>query len=234
MREFEEQKRLIQTVFSGEIPSPEEKGLVIQRSLVRHRFQEVLSHAFPLWYARVDKEAFESSLYAFMQHGAQSPLIWKTPDAYRKFVHQERLFREMPCSDDLLWFEWIEVALIMGNYQPYVSSDFSYDKEYKVSRSCALRCLHYNVFEKDTMEKEGEYPLLAYYDFEDDGVYFREISEVLMLFLEHLRYQSMADALDAVAEQSESTKAEVMLFFKDTLRELLASRVIEEDVDSRH
>lgn len=230
MRELEDQKKLMETVFSREPLPSEEKGLIIQRSLVRHRFHEVLSNAFPLWYSRVDREAFEASLYAFMQYGAQSPQIWKTPDEYRRFVHKEALFTEMPYTDDLLWFEWIEVALIMRNYQPLALSDFSYDKAYSLSQSCELKYLHYKVFEKGGIEQSGEYAILAYYDFAEDTVYFREISEVLMLFLEKLQQGSMTEALQAIAEQTDSTEAEVMGFFEDTLGELLDLRIIEEDV----
>jgi hypothetical protein len=226
MRELEDQKMLMQTVFSPETET--DPGLTIQKSLVLHRFHEVISHAFPLWYARVEEDAFVASLYAFMQQGAQSPQIWKTPDAYRKFIHTEQLFRQMPYVDDLLWFEWIEVALIMRYYSPVEVSTFSYDKAYRLSESGVLKNLNFKVFETDGIEQSGTYHLLAYYDFDTDSVFFREISEVLMLFLDTLDHSSLTEAITAIAELSESTEAEVMVFFEDTLRELLALRVIEE------
>jgi len=226
MREREDQKMLMQTVFSPETKAG--PGLAIQKSLVLHRFHEVISHAFPLWYARVEEEAFVTSLYTFMKQGAQSHQIWKTPDEYRKFVHTEQLFREMPYVDDLLWFEWIEVALIMRHYSPVEVSTFSYDKAYRLSESGVLKNLNFKVFETDGIEQSGTYHLLAYYDFDTDSVFFCEISEVLMLFLETLHHSSVSEAITVIAELSESTEAEVMAFFEDTLAELLTLRVMEE------
>ena len=226
MRELDDQKMLIQTVFSQDTET--DPGLKIQKSLVLHRFHEVISHAFPLWYQRVDKEAFVASLYTFMQQGAQSHQIWKAPDAYRKFVHEVQLFREMPYTDDLLWFEWIEVALIMRHYAPSDVSEFSYEKAYRLSDSCVCKQLNFKVFDKESIELAGEYSLLAYYDFEMHSVFFREISEVLMLFLDRLDSGSLLEVVSAIAELTESTEAEVMGFFEDTLRALVCSHVIEE------
>ena len=216
----------MQRVFSPE--SEADRGMRIQQSLVFHRFDEVISNAFPLWYARVDRDAYVASLYAFMQYGAKSPQIWETPNEYRQFVQAEKLFREMPYVDDLLWFEWIEVALIMRQYRPVAASIFSYDKDYKLSESCEIKNIEYKVFETDGIEQKGEYHLLAYYDFDTDSVFFREISEVLMFFLDTLNSSSLSEAIVAIAELTESTEAEVMMFFEDTLRELLALKMIEE------
>ncbi len=228
MRELEEQKMLLRTVFGSIDPAKQEVGLRAQRSLVLHRFYEVISNAFPIWYGMVDKDRFREVLYQFMQHGSKSHQIWRVPDEFRAFIKERNLFADTPYINDLLWFEWIEVELIMRKYSLCGSTEFGYDKEYVLGQNCALRGLDYKVFETGKVDVPGDYKILAYYHFGDQKVYFREISEVLFVFLKQIKEKGFMEAIDYISNLTGSTQSEVKKFFENTLNELHNLCIIKE------
>lgn len=211
-----------------EIPA-NNKGLQAYRFLVEYRFFEVLSNAFPIFYSMVDQKRFEQAVIAFMQSGAKSNEMWRVPDEFRLFVKEQEFFQQtMPFVHDLLWFEWIEVALMMGTYGPKEQSIFSWDKEYTLSKSAVLKVLDYPVYEQKNFENRGEYHLLAYYDFDAKQVYFREIGPPLYLFLSALETKGIQGALEEICHLSEEQPKNVQSFFQYSLEELLFLKVIEE------
>ena len=227
MHELNEQKKLTNIVFEKDEQPPNHQGFKIYKALVFHRFFEVLSNAYPLWYKIVDKGRFKKALYEFMRYGAKSDVVWKMPNEFRKFIKKSKLFEDTLYLNELLWFEWIEVELMMKNYKKEKEKKFSYSFEYKLSDSSVLKKLKYKVYKKECFNEKGEYYLLAYYDFEDYEVYFREISEVLYLFLKELKKSGLKKAIKRVAKLSQSRQKEVKSFLKDALCELVKIRVIE-------
>ena len=159
--------------------------------------------------------------------GLRVDVVWKMPNEFRKFIKKSKLFEDTLYLNELLWFEWIEVELMMKNYKKEKEKKFSYGFEYKLSDSSVLKKLKHKVYKKECFNEKGEYYLLAYYDFEDYEVYFREISEVLYLFLKELKKSGLKKAIKRVAKLSQSRQKEVKSFLKDALCELVKIRVIE-------
>ncbi len=227
MHELNEQKKLTNIVFEKDEQPPNHQGFKIYKALVFHRFFEVLSNAYPLWYKIVDKGKFKKALYEFMRYGAKSDVVWKMPNEFRRFIKKSNLFDDISYLDDLMWFEWIEVELMMKNYKPHAVKKFSFSHDYRLSRSCVVKKLKHRVFEEENFEQKGEYYLLAYYDFGDYEVYYREISEVLFIFLKELGRTDLKIAIKKVARLSGSSQKETKEFFKGSLRDLADTRVIE-------
>ena len=234
MRELKEQVKLVNIAFETSKAPKNHQGFKIYKSLVYHRFFEVLSNAYPLWYEEVEKKRFKKAIYKFMQHGAKSDVVWKMPNEFRKFIKKSKLFNDIPYLNDLLWFEWIEVELVMKNYKKEKLKKFSYSFEYKLSNSSVLKKLKHKVYKKECFNEKGEYYLLAYYDFRDYEVYFREISEVLYLFLKELKKSGLKKAIKKVAKLSQSKQKEVESFLKDALSELVQIRVIKPKLCNRN
>ncbi len=192
----------------------------IYSSLLKKVFFDALSSAYPLFYKEVDKNKFERIVREFMQYGAKNAKMWKMPNEFRLFIKKKKLFRETAYVDDLLWFEWSEVKLMMKNYKTQLPQEFLYKNEYKLSKSCVLKKLKCKVFEQGSFDKKEEYYLLGFYDFKNYRVIYREISIALYLFLKKMDKKGIKKAIKHISKMSEQSKKEVKEFFKDTLCEL--------------
>jgi hypothetical protein len=227
MRELNAQKMLVDVAFENiELPK-DEQGLKVYKSLVLHRFYEVISNGFPLFFKSIDKERFRDIVYEFMKYGAKSTVMWKMPNEFRKFVKKSKILKDIAHINDLLWFEWIEVELMMKNYKLPKQKKFSFKNEYKLNSSAVLKKLKYRVFEEGSFEKKGEYYLIAYYDFNDYQVYYREISSLMYLFIKELDKNGIQKAVKFIAKESGEGKKEVKEFFKETLKELVSLNIIK-------
>ena len=199
----------------------------VYSSLVKKVFFDALSSAYPLFSKEVSKKKFEKIVCKFMQHGAKNVKMWKMPNEFRLFVKKKKLFREIAYVDDLLWFEWSEVKLMMKNYKTQLVQEFSYKNEYKLSKSCVIKKLKYRVFEKGNFTKKGKFYLLAYYNMSEYRVLYVEISQVMYLFLKNLKKNGMKYSIKKIAKMSEQKKKEVKEFLENTLKELLIKGVIK-------
>lgn len=227
MRELNAQKELVDIAFANVKLPQKSQGLKIYKSLVMHRFFEVLSNGFPIFFGQVDDKRFEKIIYKFMQYGSKSAVMWKMPNEFRKFIKKSKLLKDIPYINDLLWFEWIEVELMMKNYKLQKHKEFTYKNEYKLNSSVVLKKLKYKVFEEGSYDKKGEYYLLGYYDFNEYEIYFREISLPLYLFLKELDKNGIKKAIKVIAKMSEQKNKDVKEFFKETLYELVSLNIIK-------
>ena len=215
---FDEQKRLMDIVFGKKESNI--NGEKVYPYLVYKVFFDALSKAYPLFFEEVDKKKFKEIVYEFMQYGAKNIKIWQMPNEFRTFVKKKKLFEEIPYVNELLWFEWIEIELMMKNYNAQEVEKFSYTNEYKLSPSCVLKKLKYKIFEKGNFDKNSKYYLLGFYDFINYRVVFREVSLPLYFLLKKMDKKSLEKAIKSIAKMSEQSKEEVEIFFLDTLTEL--------------
>lgn len=227
MRELNAQKELVDIAFANKKLPEDAQGLKIYKSLVLHRFYEVLSNGYPLFFEQVSEERFEKLVYEFMQYGAKSTVMWKMPNEFRKFVKKSKVLKDIPYINDLLWFEWIEVELMMNNYKLQKSKKFSFNNEYKLNKNSILKKLKYKVFEDGSYDKEGEYYLLAYYDFNEYQVFYREISLPMYLFLKELNKNGLQKAIKLIADMSDEKKKAVKEFFSEPLDELVGLNILK-------
>jgi len=226
MRELNAQKDIVDIAFASKKLPKDSQGLKIYKSLVLHRFYEVLSNGYPIFFQKINEKKFKKLVYEFMRYGAKSTVMWQMPNEFRKFVKKQKVLKDIPYVNDLLWFEWIEVALMMRNYKLQKNEKFSFKNEYKVNKNSILKKLKYKVFEEGSYEVKGDYYLLAYYDFNDFQVYYREISLPLYLFLKELNKNGLQKAIKLIADMSDEKEKSVKEFFKEPLEELVSLKIL--------
>ncbi len=227
MYEYSEQKKLIDITLRRKESPKKHQGYRVYKALVYHRYFEILSNAYPLFYEIVDKKEFENLIQKFMRYGAKKHLVWKMPNEFRKFIKINNFIKEKyPFLDDLLWFEWIEVNLAMKHYKKYKQKKFSYDNKYRLNKNFSLKKLEYKVFEKENFNKKLDTYLLAYYDFGDYSVYYREVSEILYIFLKAFKKSSMQESLKVIANLSKEHINDVKAFLKPALKELVRKQIL--------
>lgn len=234
MREIDAQKSLVSIAFAqSAMPVIDSQGLSVYKELVFHRFFETLSNAFPIFYSIIEKQKFRELIYKFMQSGAKTTVMWRLPNEFRLFIKKEKLLRDIVFVDDLLWYEWIEIYLLMQTPGNFSDREFSWEDEYTLNQNAYIKKLNFRVFEPEHYEQKGEFYLLAYYDLNDFRVYYREISLLMYLFLQRLKSKGLDNALCYIAAMSDEAKPVVQEFFQESLKELLALQVIRQKIKRR-
>jgi len=75
MRELNAQKELVDIAFAHKKLPKDAQGLRVYKSLVLHRFYEVLSNGYPIFFQKISEKRFEKVVYEFMRYGAKSTVI---------------------------------------------------------------------------------------------------------------------------------------------------------------
>lgn len=225
MNEFLKQSSFFTKTISSK-KSKNQKALNLYKDLVFHRFNEVLSNANPIFYENIETKKFEKLVREFMKSGAKTDLIWQVPNEFRTFIKkQKEIKKKFPYIDDLLWFEWIEIKLLMQDYTNFKYSKFSKKSSYRLSKSAKIKKLSYKVYERD-FETKGEFYLLSYYDFEKYEVIYREISEFMYVFLKLISKMSIDEALSKSAKENKISKKELNEVLKEPLKQLCSLGIL--------
>ena len=124
---------------------------------------------------------------------------------------------------DLMWFESIEVELLMGAYDKPIKEFFDWDINFKLSKSMRMKVLSYGV-NKGEYQKERECPLIMYYHFQEYAVYFQEVTPFMFRFLSYLDEHLPSVALIHICEDfGIEEHDEVKELLEETLKSLLLS-----------
>ena len=228
MLESASQKRLME-IATGMLPLPAQDTNRLQayQELVFHRFNEVISNCFPLSREHIGEVRLKELITLFMHAKPKTPFIWQTPNEFRAFLKENALVDDLAFIHDLLWFEWIEVELFMGEYKALHVKDFSWDNDYRLASNTRIKDLEYKVFEGE-YETQGAYWVLGYYDIASGDVLFRELNEVLYLFLMTQEERGTQKALRHIATLAEADNEEVKAVLQEALDTLVKEGVMEQ------
>lgn len=203
------------------------KALMLYKELVFHRFNEVLTNANPIFSELISKKDFEKLIVKFIKNGAKTDLVWQIPNEFRAFIKKQKdIKKKFPYIDDLLWFEWIEVKLFMGNYKGFKFDSLDFKKSYKLSSSAKLKKLFYKVYKRE-FETKGEYPLLSYYDMNQQEVIYREISPFMYSFLKLISKVSVKEAIKIISKENNIKQKELKEILTEPLKELCSLGVLK-------
>ncbi len=114
---YQIEKNLVHWCKTGQpvrIPGTRQKGLQQYRRLLRNNFNEVMKQAFPIARTVLPEAQWDRLIDDFMAaHPAATPQIWKLPREFYHFVKANGYGDRMalPFLNDLLHFEWIEIAV---------------------------------------------------------------------------------------------------------------------------
>lgn len=206
------------------ISSMASQGHKLYEALVHHRFYEVITNAFPILSAHVPKQMLEDAIVDFIKHAPKTPYIWQVPFYFWKFA-QEHKSLNLPYVEDLLWYEWSEIELMMEVYEPLHVSTFSWNEEWQRDPSVRLRKLSYRVFESNFSEK-GSFFLLAWYDTAQQTACYKEVGEVLYTFLEYLEHCTFEQSIQKLMEETQSERKTIENYLQDALISLCNEGII--------
>lgn len=98
------------------IPGVRDTHVRQYRRLVYNVVDDMLQSAYPLTRRRLTEEEWEGLVQAFFSsHACLSPQVWYMPKELYEYVVQSAhpLLSKYPFLGDLLWLEWLEIALFM-------------------------------------------------------------------------------------------------------------------------
>ena len=231
MLERDVQERFVGFV-SNEIQIPHEQTnpIRIYKELVHYRFEEVIRNAMPDFCDVLEDERLDALIFEFIQSKPRSPYVWKVPELFMNFLLKENSVRDIAYASDLMWFESIEVELLMGAYEKPVLTGFNWDDDFFLSSSMRMKNLNYRV-NQDEFEEVEEHPLIMYYHFDEYAVYFKEITPFMFRFLSYLTEISPAEALKQIClDFSIKEEDEVKELLEGALEELVALSIMVKDI----
>ncbi len=183
-------ERFIEIIAGDEtLINPLHNRYQVYRDMVYHRFYETITNIYPILSCRLG-EQLPILIREFQSHGATSILMSDMACEFGEFIKQHPIGKTLPYLEDTVWLEWSEMVLLLEKFEEN-KSVFKWEGRYKLSSSARLRQLSYPIYRGD-FESIGEYPLLLFYDFDEEKVYFKEISSLgydLLIFLENHNIQ---------------------------------------------
>ena len=225
------QKRFFELITS-QAPLYAEFGNPINtyKELIHYRFKEVIYSAFPRFLELIEEEIINELIVDFIKSRPQTPFIWRMPDEFRHFLAKSKLAKSFPFMEDMLWFEWIEIELFMGDYAPQKDQEFDWANVYKLSPSALIKELNYPVYYDEGHEEGGIYPLLMFYNFQTHDVHFQEITPFLQQLLLGLRDETVYKSLKEICHTYEIEVDEVKELLQETLENFVQSNILIKEI----
>ncbi len=207
--------RFVELIHSDEpLTNPLFNRHQVYRDMVYHRFSETIMNIYPILADKL-QDRLPKLIREFQQRGAESVLMSDMAYEFGEFLKKHRIKEELHYLEDLLWLEWSEAELAMNSVEE-VKISFDWAKSYRLSPSAYARALKYPVYRGD-FETLGEFPLVLYYHFEDERVYFEEITSFAYDLLELFEQSDLHTALEEIARRYEVAVEDI----KEPIEELL-------------
>lgn len=177
------------------IPGLRKDRALVYRDLVFNNVRATLERAYPITRDALGERGWLKFIRAFFEkndHG--DPELWKMPKGLVDFSRKYKMARvfKRPYLDDLLHFEWIEIAIHMmpdRNTKAYRQQGNRETDPLVLNLECELLRYDYPVFRlppRQLVKKKGDYFLLAFRHPEHLDVEFIELSPFCALLFENL------------------------------------------------
>jgi len=230
MLEKEVQRRLVDFVSAKvEIPDEPRNPVRIYKELVHYRFNEVIRNAMPDFSEILGETRLDALIFEFIQSKPETPFVWKVPILFREFLLQTHKVDDIAYASDLMWFESVEVELLMGQYDQPNEEVFSWNEAFKLSKSMRIRVLNYAV-NQENFEYIEEFPLIMYYHFQEYAVFFQEITPFMYTFLMYLDDMKPCEALKCICEDFQlEDDVEVKELLQEPLEAFVSLNIITKD-----
>lgn len=206
--------------------NPASNAYGVYQKLVFYRYEEIINNTFFEFVKHVSEVELEKSIYEFLKYPPSTPFVWKIANDYRKLVKKLKLFHDRKYLYELLYFDWIEVEIMMKEYKKLKKAKFSWDKCYKLSPSARIKKFNYDIINKDFETKRENY-LIIYNDFELDEVLFREINQFIYVLIKNLnKKKSLEQTLEVLCEENEIDLNEAKMVLEEPLKELISKKAL--------
>ena len=213
-------------IISNQENNPSSNAFGVYQKLVFYRFEEIVKNSFPEFIKHISQKQLEKSIYIFLQNPPSTPFVWQIANDYRKMVKKKKLFSNKKYLYELLYFDWIEIEILMKEYKGLKTGKFSWNNSYQLSPSARIKKFNFDIINGDYELKRQNY-LVIYYDFNSDEVLFREINEFLCALLKKLnKKQSIKEVLKSLCKENDIDFKEAKNILQDALQELLLNKAI--------
>lgn len=213
-------------IISKQQENPSSNAYGIYQKLVFYRYEEIINNTFPLFIKYVSPKELDESIFLFLKNPPSTPFVWQIADDYRKMVKKKKLFHNRKFLYELLYFDWIELELLMKEYKTKKIKEFSWENSYTLKQSARIKRFKYDIINTNYEEKRENFTVI-YYDFSSDEVLFREINEFLYALIKNLnKKESIKKTLKKLCKQNDINLNEAMKVLEEPLKELIGFRVI--------
>ncbi|MFK2822261.1 hypothetical protein ACH5BK_04700 [Arcobacter sp. YIC-80] len=213
-------------IISKQQENPSSNAYGIYQKLVFYRYEEIINNTFPLFIKYVSPKELDESIFLFLKNPPSTPFVWQIADDYRKMVKKKKLFHDRKFLYELLYFDWIELELLMKEYKTKKIKEFSWENSYTLKQSARIKRFKYDIINTNYEEKRENFTVI-YYDFSSDEVLFREINEFLYALIKNLnKKESIKKTLKKLCKQNDINLNEAMEVLEEPLKELIGFRVI--------
>ncbi|UTJ06623.1 HvfC family peptide modification chaperone [Arcobacter roscoffensis] len=213
-------------IISNQKENPSSNAFGIYQKLVFYRYEEIINNTFPLFLEYISPKELEETLYLFIKNPPSTPFVWQIANDYRKMVKKNKLFHDRKYLYELLYFDWIELELLMKEYKVKKPKEFSWDSSHSLSKSSRIKRFKYDIINANYEEKRENFTVI-YYDFSSDEVLFREVNEFLYALLKNLnKKESIKKTLKKLCKQNDIDLNEAIEVLQEPLKELLYNKVI--------
>lgn len=221
-------ERFIRIIESDEpLINPLHNRYQVYRDMVYHRFYETITNIYPIL-SHTLGEQLPILIREFQNRGATSILMSDMAYEFGEFLKNHSLHKTLPYLEDVLWLEWTEMELLMGQFESSEVS-FTWNGTYTLSYSACLRQLRYPIYRRD-FESFGLYPLLLYYDFQEERVYFEEITPLGYDLLILLENQDMKEALSEISRSYGIDQMDLQEPIEHLLKQWCEKKILTKEV----
>ncbi len=214
-------------IITNQAKNPTSNAYKVYQKLVYMRYEEIINNTFPQFIKHISKEELDKTIYEFLKEPPKTPFVWQIANDYRKMVKKQKLFHDRKYLYDLLYIDWIEVEVLMKDYDFKKVKDFSWSKKYKISPSARVKTLKYDVLSEDFHNRVDNH-IVVYYDFETDEVVFRHLNDFLYFLLKKVNKKKLTlqKVLKDLCKINSIDLKEAKGILEEPLSELIDNRVL--------
>ena len=213
------------------IPGTTDGRLPHYRRLVLNVVSGTISQAYPITRKVLSEEEWQESFVRFfVEHDAQTPILWKLPYEYYLYVRDHDYAGKFnkPWLNELLWFEWLEIEVHMmpdENQEHYLKQGDLMNDMLVLNKDSRLIRLEYPVHLyplAEVEERKGNYYLLIYREQETGTVRFVNLSVLHAWLLERILLADRSSVKDLLPELLSEFKIQNMDSPEDQLNKFLS------------
>ncbi|MDY0052642.1 MAG: hypothetical protein RBR65_08880 [Aliarcobacter sp.] len=197
----------------------------VYQKLVFYRYEEIIKNTFAQFIKHISVEELEDSIYEFLKNPPETQFVWKIANDYRKFVKKNDTFINRVYLYELLYFEWIEMELLMKEYKEKEESIFSWTNSYKLSISARIKKFNYDVIGTNYEELRENF-LIIYFDFSNNEVLYREINQFIYVLIKKLKEGSLEEILNKLCLENDIELTDAKNILEEPLKELILNKAL--------
>ncbi|MDP2077781.1 MAG: putative DNA-binding domain-containing protein [Sulfuricurvum sp.] len=192
-------ERFVQIIQNNEeLSNPLHNRLQVYRDMVQYRFVETIENIYPILSSQLGPKMMHDLIREFISIGAKNPLIVKMAEEFGDFLRHHAKLKSILYLEDLLWFEYGELELLSRSFKD-VQTRFDWNKQYKLSSSSLVRNVSYRVHSSE-FDSLCASSLLLYYHFDEERVYFEEITFFAQQLIDMLEKMTLEHSVIELAQ----------------------------------